>query len=232
MRAVEAVAAEVGMEVSRVTIDLLKPVPKVPLEVVTSYVRRGRRMTVVDVSVARPGDASAVCAGRAVMLVSDTGASNFSTEQREAPGPEQADPVEFMSADRHGEMPFGFHFSLEVRWLPAERVAWVRSPLRFERDRPMSTLERCAAMADFASVISLQMESAASGSPDTSSTATMMNVDTTINLIRRPAGEWFGFSDPALVDVAGRGVTTVALHDTAGPLGRVTQTTISTSQTR
>jgi len=45
---VESFANEIGMEISRLTFDILKPVPMEPVKEVSRFMRKGRRMAVLD----------------------------------------------------------------------------------------------------------------------------------------------------------------------------------------
>ena len=47
MRAAEQVAADVGKQVARLSVDILKPIPMVPLTLKVNVLRQGRRMTVI-----------------------------------------------------------------------------------------------------------------------------------------------------------------------------------------
>src|SRR5665213_4139911 len=65
-RAVEQRATDDGLQLARVTVELLRPVPLAPLTVATSLVRPGRKVQLVDV-VVEAGDVE-VAWGRALRI--------------------------------------------------------------------------------------------------------------------------------------------------------------------
>ncbi len=55
----------------------------------------------------------------------------------------------------------------------------------------------------------------------------LINVDTTLHLERPPQGVWFALAENFLVDQNGVGLSEVTIHDSAGRLGRSTQTLLA-----
>jgi hypothetical protein len=50
------------------------------------------------------------------------------------------------------------------------------------------------------------------------------NIDLDLSLARAPQGEWFALDSVSYLDASGRGLADTALFDTAGWLGRSSQT--------
>ena len=229
MRAAERAGSEVGMRVARLTVDILKPVPLEPLAVSTEFRRRGRRMAVLDAAMTRADDDTPVATARIVALRErDELAAAFSAPSERPAGPEGIPSRGLVPPELRDQFPPGFHLSVEIRQSRDDSgaIAWLTTPLDLVEGESMSRLERCAAICDLTAVISGQMQPV-EGS--TSQFSMMLNTDTTIHLLRPPAGEWFAFSNSSVADRNGIGVAAVALHDEMGYLGRSAQTMTSST---
>jgi hypothetical protein len=80
---------------------------------------------------------------------------------------------------------------------------------------PISPLERAVVVGDFVNGLSRLSDSRRMA---------FMNADLTIHLARYPAVEWVGVSARSEWEPTGRGVAGGDLFDTAGVIGRSTQT--------
>jgi acyl-coenzyme A thioesterase PaaI-like protein len=229
MRAAERAASEVGLRVARLTVDILKPVPMEPLAVSTEFRRRGRRMAVVDAAMTRADDDTPVATARFVALRErDELAAAFAPPSEGPSGPDGIPSRRLVPPELRDRFPPGFHLSVEIRQSRDDSgaIAWVTSPLDLVEGEPMSPLERCAAICDLTAVISGQMQP---GQGAAGQFTLLLNTDTTIHLLRPPAGEWFAFSNSSIADRNGIGVAEVALHDEKGFLGRSVQTMTSST---
>ena len=122
-------------------------------------------------------------------------------------------------------IPPGFHQSFEVRMGSDEHgpAAWITTPLDLLPDRPMTPLERCAAVADLTFGLSGRSLLRQRIVDVDAWRVPMINTDTTIYWERPPVGEWFGFRHALLTDHEGIGLAEVDLADRAGRLGRSLQ---------
>jgi hypothetical protein len=230
-RAAEEAALETGLRVVRLTVDLFRPVPRVPLRLDWSFVRRGRRIAVVEAQLTRPGESDRVSRASAVLLRPDEQAPR---SWQHTPAPplalEGAESVDFMPRDMRESFPPGFHWSFEVRMGADEHgpAAWIHTPLALLPGEPMSPLQRCAAVADLTFGLSGRSLLRQRIVDVDAWRVPMINTDTTIYWERPPVGEWFGFRHALLTDHEGIGLAEVDLADTEGRLGRSLQAMLAT----
>jgi hypothetical protein len=225
-RAAEEAAEETGFRVVRLTVDLFRPVPRVPLALGWRFVRRGRRIASVDAELKHPESDERISRASAVLL-RPTEDMPRSWEHTPAP-PMQldgAEPVEFMPRRVREAVPPGFHRSFEVR-MGADThgpAAWITTPLELLPGIPMSPLQRCAAVADLTFGLSGRSLLRQRIVDVDAWRVPMINTDTTIYWERPAVGEWFGFRHALLTDHEGIGLAEVDLADRAGRLGRSLQ---------
>ena len=224
--AAEEAAAEAGLRVVRLTVDLFRPVPRVPLELVWRFVRLGKRLANVEATLGRPRDPEPISRAIAVLLRPSQETPRSWRQTPPAP-PDWTDlePVEFMPRAYRERVPPGFHRSFEVR-MGADAhgpVAWITTPLELLPGVALSPFQRSAAVADLTFGLSGRsllreriVDVDAWRSP-------MINTDTTIYWERPPVGEWFGMRNALLTDHEGIGLAEVDLADGEGRLGRSLQ---------
>lgn len=229
-RAAEQAALETGLQVTRLTADLFKPVPKEPLRCEWRFLRRGRRVAVIEAQLHRAGEDTATARATALLLQAspDHGRAH-AVEPPSASALTNASPIRFFPGSR-GDAPDGFHWSIEARAADAAdradavegTVLWATTPLELVEGEPTSPLVRCAMLADLSFGLSgraLQHRDLArfgEWSP-------FINTDTTLYLERLPDGCWFGFRVALLSDQAGVGLAEVDVSDAQGRVGRASQ---------
>ena len=228
--AAEEAALQTGFQVVRLTVDLLRPVPRVPLSLGWRFVRRGRRLANVEAELVRPGDDELISRASAVLL---RPTEDMPPSWQHAPPPplplEGAEPVEFMSESLRASIPPGFHWSFDIRMGRDEHgpAAWITTPLELLPGVPMSPLQRCAAVADLTFGLSGHSLLRQRIVDVDAWRVPMINTDTTIYWERPPVGEWFGFRHALLTDHQGIGLAEVDLADTSGRLGRSLQAVVA-----
>jgi hypothetical protein len=228
--AAEEAAEETGLRVVRLTVDLFRPVPLAPLVLRRRYLRRGRRLANVEAELGLPGNDELISRASAVLLRPDSDVPRSWEHEPPPPFPlEGAEPVEFMPAAYREIVPPGFHWSFEVRMGGDEHgaAAWITTPLDILPGRPMTPLQRSAAVADLTFGLSGRSLLRQRIVDVDAWRVPMINTDTTIYWERPPAGEWFGFRHALLTDHQGIGLAEVDLADTNGRLGRSLQAMIS-----
>ena len=216
-RAIEQEAASLGLEhIGRLTANLLRPVPIAPLKVTVTVEYGGRNAAHL----------------RAELIAGEKTVARFTAlAQREQPiglpaqivdhptlaiGPEQC-PRQFPPF--HDPTNLGYFHLMEARvasglFFKGPCFAWFRfmKPL-VDRETP-SAYQRVAVAADCGNGIS-----AALGFK----THVFVNSDLTINLLRRPRGEWIGLDARTYLGPDGGGLAESALYDLDGLIGRATQ---------
>jgi hypothetical protein len=222
-RALERIADEHTLDVSRLTIDLFRPAPMRPLTVATRIVRRGRRILVADATLLDGEVETARATG--LLLKGDAGAAPAGGEGTMPPSPEGLPTTslgEGMKGGGAGRQ--GFHTTVQARWLRRRDeggpvTCWFRLPVPLVAGEEPTALVRMAACADFINAIA---SSNAKGRPG------YINADLTIYFARPPVGEWF------CLEVDGRqlgphalGYSHGSFYDEQGLLGAGQQAVLS-----
>ena len=190
-----------GFQVSRLTVDMVRPVPMRPLRVLARRVRDGRRLRAVDVSVV--DDDVEVARGSALLLRR----SEHPDGEPWAPEPWDVPPPEAIEGATGGTMSF------EIRpigdWNRGRGRVWLRERVEFVAGEPLTPLLRAALMADFANPLG-------NSGPDG---LEFINADVTLYLARDPLGEWIGMESGGHVGAEGVGVGTSWMYDREGRIG-------------
>lgn len=218
-RAVER-ATEGGF-VARLNVELVRPVPLVPL--VATAVRReiSRRVTHVDVTVST-SQGTVVSARALVLAVAPMPAPAW---QPDTPPPELLDESHRVEppAWTSGDVPLAYHrHAVEHRMpnpdsfaSPGPAVSWVRLQWPLVAGEETSGLCRLLAAADFGSGIS-----AIYGDNDR---VGLINADLSVALQRPPTDEWVRIEAVTTIDESGAALAVSQLGDRRGPLGVATQ---------
>ncbi|TMR19964.1 thioesterase family protein [Nonomuraea turkmeniaca] len=212
-RALEERYAQPGLHVARLTVDLFRNSPLLPVTVETTLVRDGRRIRVADAIIST--DQGVIGRASAVLLregEQPAGGQTLVTPVWDEPAPD-GPPVQ-------GE---GWRPPFDLWWTTGRGTSgpgrvWVRETHPLVTDEPVTPLVRVALAADFASPLSNMGAEGRLG---------FINADYTLTLARLPAGELIGLE--ATGHLSGSGVATgqVTLHDTEGPIGFCTVTAVA-----
>lgn len=211
-----------GFFVNRLTIDLLRPVPKAPLRVAVEPVRDGRRLKLVDIRI-HAGEqlvcrASALAQRQGKVVLPDY------APRPDAPpvGPHQLDASSVQEKlDARGvNLPPGLHSRVELRevtpWNQTGKgTSWVRIPVTIVEGVPLSPLTRAALVSDLGNGAGQLYLGNGVGS---------INADITLSLFRYPVSEWICFQSEAQMPETGIGVVHTRLYDEESAIGHVVQT--------
>nr|WP_228047521.1 thioesterase family protein [Saccharopolyspora sp. HNM0983] len=209
-RALERAAGDPDLFTARLTVDLMRPVPRVPLTISTRPLRTGKRVKVWE-AVLSTGDHVVT---RAVgQLVARTNVD----------GPEAGPVPQFAGPDDVAdgrlippelELREGVHDIVQARWVddqvsgPTSRV-WLRMPLPLLAGESISPLAHVAVLVDCISA----------ASPLGEIFGPWINTDITLYLHRELEGEWLGLEIERDLQPTGIGVVRSRLHDRRGPIG-------------
>jgi hypothetical protein len=204
--------------VARITVELLRPVPLVPLTMRVRTIRPGRKVQWIEAALLDADDREVT---RATVLRLRTEAVDTSgaieIEAEPPPPPDAGDPP----AVFRGRTEVGFWSANDVRivrgnWVePGPGAAWFRLRCPVVAGAVISPCSRAAAAADFGSGV---------GNPLRLMNATGINADVTVAMFRHPEGEWVCLESGAWAASHGVGLAETRLHDPQGPFGRATQT--------
>lgn len=202
---------------SRLTIDMFRTAQLAAVQVASRRIREGRRIRVVEVTVAQAGEA--VGQGKVVLL-----------RQGEQP------PGEFLAMQPWSGAPLG---ELGAASIPAPGApwtapwdswpvtaadgsrdgVWLRESLDLVEGEEITPLIRLALNADLASPM---VNTSSSG-------LGFINADYTLYVSREPVGEMIGIQPLGHTSSAGLAVGHCAVHDAQGPLGYVGVCAIATA---
>ena len=219
MHQVEERHADRDFQVSRVTIDMFRLAPMVPVTVRTEVVREGNRIRVVDVAAQAEG--LDVARASVVMLrrTAPPEGRIWTPPSWDVPEPDRLPEPELVVE----RLPIW-----EQRTIPDEderssgageapRRAWLRDVVEFVRGERPSPLVRAGLVADYANPF-------ANGS-DTG--LHYINADATLYLHRDPVGPWIGITATTHHATSGVAIGSCALYDLVGPFGQTSVTSIA-----
>jgi hypothetical protein len=213
-RSVEIEHGDPDLHFTRLTVDLFRNSPLLPLRVTTTRVREGRRIRVVDATASTQqgvvGRASAVLLRRGEQPPGEV----WPTPAWDAPTPAELGPA--LRARDGWTPPFelwGFD-----QWSgPDGRRVWLRELHPLVEGESPSPFVRAALAADFANPL------ANSGSQGLQ----FINADYTIFLSRLPIDDAIGLEANGHLSDEGVAVGQCTLHDLSGPFGYCTVTALA-----
>lgn len=200
------------MAVTRLSVELLRPVPLEPLELTAQLVRPGRKVQLVDCALRTENQLVAM--GRALRLLrrAPTAGGEGAPGDARLPGPEVGVPAAIATASYRG-----FHSEgAELRFVegsfeePGPATAWVRLTVPVVAGQPTSPVQRAAAAADFGNGISAVLPF---------DRWRFINPDLTVTLERPPEGQWVALRARTSLGVPGIGVARGELLDSQGAFG-------------
>lgn len=203
-RALEVEYGDPDFHFARLTVDLFRNSPLLPLTVETVQVREGRRIRVADATV-RTGQ-GVVARASAVLLRKgeQPPGETWRTPAWDVPAPAELGPPPL------AEWTPPFDLWRLTEWAePGSNRAWLRETHPLVEGEALSPLVRVALAADFASPLG------------NSGTAGLhfINADYTLTLSRLPLGEDVGMESNGHLSDEGIATAHCTLHDTAGPIG-------------
>lgn len=228
-RATESVPTLAPMEVARLTVDIFRVVPTVPLRVSTSILREGKRIQMVR-ALLSAGDTELARATALRLRIADR-----PPPQRAVPPPAllpdpvaEARPVDMkrVGVGVSGR-PYFHRDGVEMRQAegsfdhPGPGAVWIRMIAPLVAGEKPTPLQRAVITADHGNGVSSVLPTS----------WVFMNADLNVHLIRMPVGEWLGVRSESWFGSHGRGVAHSQLFDTSGGLGRSVQTLFADHRT-
>ncbi|MDP9865880.1 MULTISPECIES: thioesterase family protein [Streptosporangium] len=203
-RAIEAEHGDPDLHFARLTVDLFRNSPLLPLSVDTVRVREGRRIRVADATVR--SEQGVVARASAVLLrgSGQPAGETWSTPAWDAPSPAELGPPPPDAV----ALPFDLWRLTDWTEAGPNRV-WLRETHPLVEGEAVSPFVRAALVADFASPLS------------NSGTAGLhfINADYTLTLSRPPVGEELGMESSGHLSGGGIATGHCTLHDASGPVG-------------
>lgn len=215
--AAEAIPTPVPMQIARLTIDLMRPVPLAPLAIETEVLRQGRKIQLCEVRL----KADDVLVVRATVLKIRSEVQELPPGIADAPidvpGPEQSrvEPADFSSS------PFVSGMSLRAARggfaHPGSSAIWYRVDRPLVEGAPVSQVMRAVVASDFSNATSVALDF---------KHWTFLNADLTISLSRQPVGDWILLDGECNIGPDGAGLAMARLGDERGYFGRAVQSLV------
>jgi hypothetical protein len=215
----EAMPTPVPMQIARLTIDLMRPVPLAPLAIETEVLRQGRKIQLCEIRLKADG----VRVVRATVLKIRVDAlqdlpSGIADMPIDLPGPEQS-RVE--SAVIFSSSPFVGGMSLRAARggfaQPGSSAIWYRVDRPLVEGAPISQVMRAVVAADFCNATSVALDF---------KRWTFLNADLTISLSRQPVGDWILLDGDCNIGPDGAGLAMARIGDQRGYFGRAVQSLV------
>jgi len=208
-RAFELVEAPTEMVVTRLTVDLMRPVSTAPLSIETRVVRTGKRIQVLSGRLEVDGIEVAVASALRLRVADVPVPPHASREPLPAPH-----EVPVATMEPAGE-PWFHTRGVDVRsakqdfFTAGPGTAWIRLAIPLVEGEEPTPLQRVAVAADFGNGVGNVL----------SKDFVFINADLSVYLHRPPVGEWVGLRSRSDIDDLGIGLAQSELFDTVGALG-------------
>ena len=232
-RTVESLVPDEPMHVSRLTVELLRPVPLAPLSVSASFARPGRKVQFVDARIS-DGERDVAWARALRIRIASPGSPQGQDEETAEPAPAALGPIPGSDPGAPPGPEDGYA-SLSppsaptgLSTMPGPRCAmwwatsttrgpatvWVRLAVPVVPGEAPTPLQRVAAAADFGNGVSSELDFVDN---------LFINPDLSVHLHRPARGEWVCLDASTRLGIPGVGVAQSALWDVHGPIGRSIQ---------
>jgi Thioesterase-like superfamily len=215
--AAEAIPTPVPMQIARVTIDLMRPVPVAPLTLQTEVLREGRKIQLCAVRLLA---GNAIVVGATILKIKTQALilpPDVVDAPVELPGPDQsrAEHPSFSTS------PFVAGVSLRAAkgrfGVPGPGAIWYRVDRPMVEGSGVSQAMRAVVAADFCNGTSATLDFAE---------WTFINADLTVSFARQPAGEWILLDAESWIAPDGTGLAMARLADSHGYFGRAVQSLV------
>lgn len=207
---------------ARVTVEILRPVPMVPLRVSSTITRPGRRVELISAAL-QAGEQEVLRAqmwrvrADPGLRVPMTPPDRTDADTPSTTGPHDGRGREFFGPDRGRD----YSHSLDVSFTTGSwrgigpATAWMRMRVPLVLGEPVHPHSRVLVVADSGNGLSAAVDF---------EQWLFVNPELTVHLVREPVGEWVEVAARTEVSADGIGLATTALSDPTGPLGRGAQT--------
>lgn len=217
----EEMQTRVPMQIARVTVDLLKPVPVGPLTFEREVVREGKKIQLCGIKLLSKGSEvlrASVLKIRAEEQPIPPEAMALAAEPLDVPLPENCP-----KPDDIGEHPVPFLTGLETRGArgsfrtPGPSSVWYRAIRPVVEGFDISPIMRAAITGDFCN---------GSASVLDFTKWTFINADLSLNFARPPVGEWIMLDAKTWLGPDGQAIAFARLGDRTGYFGRAIQSIV------
>lgn len=209
---VDATPSLVPMQIARLTVDLLRPVPLEPLDFERQVVREGKRIQAVDVQLLHGTDLVARATSLRVRIGEDV------SHGAPAPGGGIPGPLDAVEPDFPSPYIPGIRRAVDLRVVPpplvdGRLIMWLRVNVPVLAGHAASAIPNLAVVADFTSL---------SGSSPLARSFAAINGDLNLHVLRPPSIEagdgWIALEGRTAFSPFGIGQSSAVLSDEVGPV--------------
>lgn len=211
--AMEALPTDAPMMITRVTVEILGPVPVTELTVSATVTRSGRSVELLSAEL--HADDRPVARATAWRMVRSDSAAVAADADEPLPPPVRGTPM-----TRPEGWGAGYLDVMEWRALkgglgePGPATVWARQTVPLVGGEEPTGLQRLLVVADSGNGVSNRLDPRK---------WLFINAELTVHLYRDPASEWIALDAKTAIGPTGTGVATTVLHDLDGPVGRGAQ---------
>ena len=215
--AAERIPTRAPMQIARITVDLMRPVPMAPLTFAAEVLREGRKIQLCAVRLYADGVLTVAATVLKIKRQALTLPSDVADQRVELPGPDQSrvDPANFSNS------PFVTGISLRAArgrfGVPGPGAIWYRVDRTLVEGSAISQAMRAVVASDFCNGTSAALDFRQ---------WTFLNADLTVSLAREPAGEWILVDADSWIGPDGAGLAMARLADERGYFGRAIQSLV------
>ena len=209
-RAIDRDHGDPRLPMVRLTVDMFRPAPMMPMAVTTTVIRDGNRVRSVDAAMHSGGVLIARASSMMLARSEQRKAAVWATQPWSSPADPESLPVSTL-----GRVPFdartfgpGGPIGGPSSPLDGPRRGWMQEAHPLLAGEVASPLVRLAMTADFASPL------VNSGDP----THRFINADLTLYIHRLPQGPWIGLEATGHLDAEGIAIGHATMFDADGPL--------------
>jgi hypothetical protein len=216
--AAERIPTREPMQIVRLTVDLLRPVPIAPLEICTDVIREGKKIQLCSIRLLADGTEVVRGSVLKIRTAPDERADVASRDSLDVPGPDAG-----TSPIRPPDVTNAFVTGLSLRFVrggfatPGPSAAWFRAHRPIVAGEPISPVMRAALTGDFCNGTSSLLDFRR---------WTFINGDLTVSLARPPVGEWILLDAQTWLGDCGTGLAFARLGDEQGYFGRAVQSLV------
>lgn len=215
-REIERADGEGVFQVSRIVVEILRPVPIGPVLVESRVIRPGKRVQLVEATLS--GEQGELMRATAwLMRVAELEIpAEAAVLDPSPPGPDEGNQPEFFDTAQS----VGYHTAMEWRSVgggfrePGPATVWMRMRHPLVGGEEASPLQRTLVAADVGNGISAVLDWGSH---------VFINVDLTVHLERMPEGEWICVDAVTRPQATGIGTAASRLSDRRGRIGQAAQ---------